>query len=288
MVKKFTKWIAQNIALSFTLFFAAITLILWLGSMGKINFSDLWLNLFAGFVASICTIAVIDSALKKQKEKEDLPLKLALYRDVQLFTSRVISLWQEMYVQCNTNRKNILIDDLFSKQEIEAIYENLDLEGSPDVIPQQNWFTFIDNEVNSFIQQGNDIINRYVSFAEPELLQALHHLVNDSSLVAYLVLVKKIRSADVNENIPRPPVLKCYTIMPTERDYCSIKIIFKWCRNNYENLKDEGFVYELANAISIINKNVPPSSVMSAEQLQQSVNEYEQWQKKLMESRNKV
>ncbi|WP_129724225.1 hypothetical protein [Xylanivirga thermophila] len=88
----------KNSALLITIEFSILFLILWLCFADEILLEDLWVNLLSGFIASISTITVIDNILKKQIEEDNLPLKLAMYRNVQLFVSRLISLWQEMYV----------------------------------------------------------------------------------------------------------------------------------------------------------------------------------------------
>lgn len=280
MLNKLKRWFKKNVALGFTLLFALITLVLWLFSVDEINFSDLWLNLLAGFVATICTITIIDSTLKKQKEKEELPIRLALYRDVQLLTSRVINLWQEMYTQCNPSRNNILIDDLFVKEEIEFIFANLDLEGFPNVIPQRNWFGYIDENAKDFEKRGNLILDRYVSLAEPELLEAIHYMVNNSALCARLSLIQGVKRTDMYDGIPRVPLLQIYMSKPKERDYDNFKRIIKWCRDNYEKLSDYGTVGNISERVVIMNPHVPPESSMTEEKLGKYVKEYRMWQQR--------
>lgn len=150
-LKEFAK---KNIALLITIGFSILFLILWLYFAEEILLEDLWVNLLAGFIASICTITVIDNILKKQIEKDNLPLKLAMYRDVQLFVSRLISLWQEMYVQSVVLEKKLLISELFTSENINKIYTQLDLEGFPNVTPRQNWFNYIDNAQRDLCERG--------------------------------------------------------------------------------------------------------------------------------------
>lgn len=274
------KLFKKNMALGFTIAFAIITLILWLCSVDEIDFSDLWLNLLAGFIATICTITIIDSNLRKQKEKEDIPIRLALYRDVQLLASRIICLWQEMYEQCNSSRKEILIDDLFSETEIGYIYENLDLEGIPNVIPARNWYIYIVENATDFKQRGNRILDRYVSLAEPELFQAIHYLVNDSVFCERLLFIQTIKHTDACEKIPRVPLLKNYVYKPTEKDFESIRIINNWCRENYKKLSAGGNVYSIQERVVIMNPNVQPKSIMTQEKLEKCVTAFKLWQNK--------
>ena len=265
--KRSVEWIKKNTALVITICFALITLFLWFFSTKNYNFSDLWLNLSAGFIASICTIAVIDNILNKQKIKNEEPLRLALYRDIQLFTSRLISLWQEMYVQSNEQRDNISVNELFSEENISAIYDSLDLEGEPNVISKQNWFTYISSNSEDLIKRGNRILDRYPGFAESELFQSIHHLVNDSPFVGALTMMNKLRMHDVSDKFPRHPLLRCYTIEPNDRDYSSINSLFRWCREQYLKLEKVGCVYKIADKVVVINSNTPPNSVMTEQKM---------------------
>lgn len=280
MMSKIKAWLKKNVALGATIVFAIFTLVLWLFSVETIDFSDLWLNLLAGFISTICTITVIDSTLKKQKEKEDIPIRLALYRDVQLLTSRFIGLWQEMYAQCNVNRKRILVEDLFSDEEIGYIYKNLDLEGSPSTVPQRNWFVYIEENIKDFKTRGNCILDRYVSIAEPDILQAIHQLINDNTLCAHLLLIHNIRRNDVCEQIPRAPLLFSYACKPNEQDFQSIKIIIKWCRDNYVKLNDYGTIYTIPEKVVILNQHIPPSSIIDKEKLENYLIRYQKKQEK--------
>ena len=174
--------------------FTLISFILWYISTPDHGLSDLWLNLLAGFIAALCTSLGIDQILRKQKEADERPLRLALYRDVQLFASRMIFLWKEMYAQSNEDRESIAIDKLFSEEIISKIYIQLDLEGRPNVIPEQDWFTYINSVAADLVQRGNRILDRYVFIIEPELVFAIHHLITDSPFVSKLLNIRHIRA----------------------------------------------------------------------------------------------
>lgn len=277
--KRIIEWIKRNIALVVTICVALVTLVFWFYSTETYDFSDLWLNLSSGFIASIFTIAVIDYILKKQKAKSEEPLRLALYRDVQLFASRLISLWQEMYVQSNEQRDNISVNELFSKENIGAIYNSLDLECEPNVIPKQNWFTYISSNSEDLIKRGNMILDRYPGFAEAELFQSIHHLVNDSPFVGMMTMMNKLRMHDVRDKFPRHPLLRCYTIEPNDKDYTAINSLFRWCREQYMKLENVGCVYKIADRVTIINSNTPPNSVMTERKMIEISNAYENFVK---------
>lgn len=279
MIKRIKNLVRENLALSITVIFATVSFFLWIVFADELDLSDLWLNLLAGFIASICTISVIDNILKKQKEKDEIPFRMALYRDAQLFTSRLIPLWQEIYTESQEDRSNILVDELFSKEMIEKIFCSLDLEGYPSTTPKQDWFTYIDYNRADLVSWGNQILDRYAASAEPELFHAIHHLVNDSPFVGNLQFIKQIRTIDIQNRIPRLPLLSSYTIVPDLKDYKAVQVLLTWCRSEYEKIKDKGPVYHIAEKIVIINPNSPPSSIITEEKFLRISHEFSVWQK---------
>lgn len=277
VTKRIWQWTKVNCALVVTTILAITMFVLWQISTDTHNYSDLWLNLLAGFITSIITITVIDNIIKKQQEKKEKPFRIALYRDIQFFSSKLISFWQEMYVQSNVNRDNISVNELFTAEQIGSIYVNLDLEGNPNIIPKQDWFTYIDEASSDLIERGNRILDRYVSVAEPELFQAIHHLVNDSPFIGVLWTAKRIRLVDISNKIPRHPLLQSYVIAPTDKDYSAIKTLLTWCQEEYNKVNDTDTAYQIADKITIINPDIPPSSVMTEEKMRKFSQDFEIW-----------
>lgn len=218
-------------------------------SADEIVLSDLWLNLLSGFIASLCTLFFIDRALQKQKEKEELPLRVARYRDIQLFTSRLIMLWMKMFQFTSQYQKEISIDTLFSKDIIKEIYENLNIQEEAPVSPKQSWNTYINSVKNDLIHRGNHILDRYVSIMPPELFGAIHHLTNESPFIDRLQIISELERAGI---IMRAPLLKHYIQFPGSRDYESIHILFQWCESEYEKLKQYPDICTIHLTYSII------------------------------------
>lgn len=244
MISKKTKlFIKNNIALVITIVFAMITFGLWICSPDEKVLSDLCLNLLAGFISSIFVIAVIDNIVKKQKEAEKTPLKLALYRDVQMFASRIISMWGEMYSASVKTEKSLAVTALFTSEEIEKISFNLDLDGKPNVYPETNWFKHIEMELQEILNRGNKILDRYMSEANPDLLQEIHYTINDGGLVSGLKMISLIRRYDINEHRSRVPLICQYTSRPQEKDYMIIKKYFRGVILNIWNyMKRETYI----------------------------------------------
>lgn len=283
VIKSFLCLFKRNIALLITIALAVITFVLWFFSSDKHDFADLWLNLLSGFISSIITIAVIDKILKNQKDKNETPLKKAMYRDIQLFTSRFIGLWGEMYIQSTEKRDKLFADNLFESDTIDYIRNNLDLEGRPNVLPAQNWFTYVDSCRKDLVNRGEKIINSYVSIADPEVIQSIHYLINDSFLIGNLSFLQKVHSVDLIENIPRPPLLACYTPGSNTADKEMVSQLLSWCRMQYKKLHDNTNkttidIYPIPHEICVINPKNPPSSMMSEERKTDLFNRFTEWQ----------
>ena len=276
-------WIKNNKHLLITASFALVSGGCLFFTADTLKISDLCLNLLAGFISSGITIGVIDRIIRRQQEVKDTPIKRALYRDVQLFTSRLIGLWQEMYVQSTENRSQITTEELFDPSNIVEVGGNLDLEGFPNIIPEQNWFAYIENQRKDLVAIGEKILSTYINIAEPELFQAIHYLVNDSAYIGHLRWICVTRAYDVSNNVPRPSLLGWYTIMPRETDYAMVKQLISWCRSQFKKLckidrQENVGIYPIAEQITLINPNTAPTSIMSAEKKVKAFDAFKKWQ----------
>lgn len=285
MFKLLANWCKNNIALLITTSFAIASLLLWLFSTENHELSDLWLNLLAGFISSLLTIAVIDRIIKSQKNKNERPLRLAMYRDIQLFTSRFIDLWREMYVQSVENRSEISINHLFDIDNINSIRDNLNLEGFPNIAPPQNWFVYIDSCRRDLVERGEKIINSYVSIADPEVIQSIHYLINDSFFIGNLNILQRIHSFDIANQIPRPTLLSCYIPEPNESDKKMTSQLFAWCHTQYNNLhsttkQDSIEIYPIPTQVYILNPTTLPTSIMKEETKLELFERFSSWQKR--------
>lgn len=283
VLQKILRGCKRNLSLIITLLFALLAGIGWLLTADTLKISDLCLNLLAGFISSGITIGVIDRIIRKQKESKDIPLQKALYRDVQLFAARLIGLWQEIYVQSTETRTEITIEDLFDPENIITISSNLDLNGYPNVSPKQNWFAYIENQRKDLVERGEKILETYMSFAEPEIIQAIHFLINDSSYIAHLSFVNMVHTTDRLNKIPRPSLLAWHYMPPREPDYVMVKQLTSWCRRKFDVLhskeyKDKIDIYPIAERITIINPNSAPTSIMSEDDKIKAFTRFKEWQ----------
>ena len=239
---------------------------LWLLSSNELSVSDLWLNLLAGFIASICTIAVIDNIIKRQKKEELLPILISQYREIQLFTSRLIGFWSSMYASCIKTNQPVSTDDLFSSISMEKVYQTLDLEGKANVTPEVNWFTNIEYNRNDLDIRGNQILNRYLIYCDPQVFRSIHHTIHDSAFIGRLQITKSIRTYDLQNQFPRVPILQQYSTLPSEEDYKQIKILFTWCRNIYSELSSKADIYPITEIA--VPANTKPSSFINDQKIE--------------------
>ena len=261
---KFLNRLSAQAAFIVTLILALTCLVFWLCSSSSYNWAGLWLNLSAGFFVSLCTIFFIDRLIKQQKAQEELPLRLAMYRDVQVFASRFFSLWEKMYIQSVTQRMALTVEQLFSNEVIEQIYESLDLEGKPSSGASRDWFSYIDNSVKDLIERGNHILDRYAFIAEPRLFYVIHHLINDSPFIGILSSLVMLHTFSLSEKYNRLPTLHCYNLIPDNKDYEAARSLFSWCKAQYDCLIDtDNTIREAANIVKVTDEL--PTSIMTKE-----------------------
>lgn len=237
-VRRIWSCIKNNMALIVTFLLAILFGWLWFIAPEGNRYAELWLNLSAGFIASFITITVIDRILKNQKETNERPLRQAMYRDIQLFTSRFVLLWQEMYLHSVTERANMKVEELFEPSTIEIIRNSLDLSCMANTYPKQNWFSYIENARKDLENKGQKILSKYTNIAEPEALQAIHYLITDSAYLARLSIIEQMRMINEREHLLSITLLGNYTMNPKDIDLLMVSQLFEWCRSQYEKLHE--------------------------------------------------
>ena len=282
IINKICNWCKLNTALVIIIAFTIATTIVWYYCPKESAFADLTLNLLAGFISSIITIAVIEKIIQRQKERNEKPLKEALYRDVQLFTTRLIGIWSEMYAQSTAERENIPVAALFTAECITKIYHTLDLEGITNTVDKQNWFTYLYNGSKDLVDRGRKICTDYFAIADPELIHTVHYLITDSVFLGLFHLIAEGYAADIQLHIPRPTLLQCYLPEPVSNDYDAVIQLLAWCHHQYDVLHDDSdqrkFILPILTNINILNPHVPPSSIMSESKLEKMISAFDKYQ----------
>jgi hypothetical protein len=142
----FKKYILYFILIVLALFFV----IIWRLDNNPGSLSDFGLNAFTELLGIIITIAIVENIIKKQNEKAILPIKAAIYRDIQLFASRIIGFWYDVHFESVPEDDPKNIEELFSANTFEKMLNYLSLDGEPKVYPKTNWWQL-------FASQGKDI-----------------------------------------------------------------------------------------------------------------------------------
>lgn len=274
MVKKLKTIIQKNSVLLILFIAAGLSLCGWLFIP---CLSSLFLNLLTGFISSIFTVIVIDKILQKREEKDQEPIKLALYREVQLFASSLISLWSSMYEESCEHKEQISVKTLFTEKTIDEIAWSLHLDKEANVIPKQTWFSYLSTQSQSITKRGNKLIDRYAFFLEPELFQVIYYLCNEGALLFGIKQMSIAQQADASLYIPHPHVLISYFFPLNEQDLEAVNKLLEWCSLTYSKLKNHNGIYEIQKDVTIVNPNLPPRARIEKEDVERLFKNFKHW-----------
>lgn len=262
------KWIKRNSPWLITALCTIVSLVLWLIFQNRPNLTSLFINLTAGFFVSTFTICIIDRILKKQREKDLRPLQEALYRDVSKLKNEIVSLWSDMYVQSVEQRTEIQIEELFTKDVLQEIYDHLDLEGKPIILQMQNWFQNFEYTYGNSQKTGDKILERYNFVAPPEMLKTIHYLINNSVFAGELLhRISITKQIDISRKVKRLPMMNCYIMFPQDKDIIEIHNLIRGHKELAKELFGKSFNSN-SERVKIVNPHTKPSSIISDEKLQ--------------------
>jgi hypothetical protein len=209
-----------------------IGLILWL--LVK-KTKDFGLNFTTEILGAVITVFILDRLIKKREEDKNIPLKIAIYEDIRLYTTRYIGFWIETYLLSVPEDPPKDISDFFSKIGMPKILSYLHLDSEPNVTPSQKWWDWIVHNAKEFKVNGEKILDRYSGFLDPEIFGHLHRLT-ESHFNGCLIMIPAIRQSDNIYKTPRVKVLGNYSIEPMEDDFKAILGLVNWCENSYNDL----------------------------------------------------
>lgn len=146
-----------------------------------------------------------------EKEKENIPIRCCVYRELQVFISRIISLWcsiEHVAVENNVaNGSNITdIRSVFNREFIQQRVACVNLSQSSNTISFNSiyvdWYTKIFSELTTIINQGNLITTRYKYDMPTKIFYDMFYLVNDSNMLGNLpMILNAITSSKRSKNI---------------------------------------------------------------------------------------
>jgi hypothetical protein len=257
--------------------FAVVALYLWNPIAKSESISDFGLNAFTELIGIIVTVLIVDRIIKRQNEVTLLPVKVSMYRDIQLLLSRLVSFWGDIYYLSVPEGEHLSVEQLFSEECFDKILMYLSLDKEPNVYPKTKWWNWIPVQGKDFRQRGEEILERYSTFLEPEIFRLIHLLVKDSYFISGMAKIEDLRNYDISNGVPRPHNLGAYYFIENEALGAVIEL-YRWCEKNYLILSNKGYkVYKVALGHPNQPKN-PPPSMLTTQELDSQYEAFRAWQ----------
>lgn len=216
---------------------------------------------------------------KQQYERKILPVKVAMYREIQIFLSRIVSFWSDVHYYSVPESEPSTINELFSLECFNKMGRYLNVNGQPNVSPPTTWCHYLNSSGREFIEKGEKILNRYNAYLDPEVFRYIHYLVEDSYFISGMNRILNIRNFDLNNGIPRSLYLAAYYPMPDEEILNTIINLFTWCEKTYTELIQKGYiVYKVSMRSSDTPKPSSMSSMITPEEFESQNEMYRMWQ----------
>ncbi len=242
---------------------------------------DFGLNFFTEMLGAAITVLILDQLIKRREERKNIPLKLAIYEDVRLYTSRYISFWKQTYLDSVPEPVPENVTVFFSEQGMSKIIYYLYMDSEPNVAPRRYWWDYIIQNAKEFNENGDKILNRYSHNLEPEVFKYIHQLT-ESDFNRTLLMIPAIRQIDDQHNFPRVKVLCSYSIEPIKEDYEAIIALINWCESKFAKLQEHSLsLKRVAIYTPVAERILPPKCMIPEEILQKQQNE-------LLEFRNRT
>lgn len=274
MIKKLYKQYKLYLVL---LILILMAFLLWKLNGPSGNIGDFGLNLFTELIGIFITVALVEKIISKQKSKEMIPVKAAVYREIQVLMSRIIGFWAEVY-DCSVpgdNPQNVR--DLLNAECFQKMRINLNMDSNANVYPETTWWNWFESNGKEFQDRCNAILNRYFIYLEPNLYKELHYLLNDSFLFDSMRNTVISRRLNEREGIPKPKVLEYYLYMQ-ESTYKTLLNIYNWCEETYRELTDLNYEVHKVQ-INYANKKLSvPKSMIDYNELMAQTSKFIKWQ----------
>lgn len=237
--------------------------------------------ILVGLFLNSLSLRTSNSISKAEKEKEEekiLPVKVAMYREIQIFLSRIVSIWSDVHYYSVPKSEPSNIEELFSMESFDKMGRYLNLNGQPDIFPPTTWWYYFNSSGQEFIEKGEKILNRYNAYLDPEIFRYIHYLVEDSDFIIGMTRILDLRNYYSSNGIPRPQYLAAYYPMPDEEILNTIIKLFIWCEKIYTELTQKGYtVYKVSIRSSDTPKPSTMSSMMPPEEFEFQNQKYETW-----------
>ena len=202
---------------------------------------------------------VVNKKIAAEEESRKTPLRLAAYEDISVFINRLMGLFVELHRQSVPNEAPKDINDFFTEEQMNVIYQSLNLNGKANVTPEQNWWVYLANESKNICDYGEKVLVRHAGHVEPEVYNLVHHLAESPEL-STMQMLPRLKSMPLRQNFP--PVLAANAVIPSNTFFSNMINLLNWCTELKEthsgtNINMRGlFVYN-----PNIERKLPPDSM---------------------------
>lgn len=227
---------------------------------------ELGLEVFGGLVGMGITVLIVDKLLKRQRENELLPIRIAYYRDTQLFLSKLISFWANVYNYSVPKSNPETIETLFSEESFTQMAERLDLSSVvPGMSFDKTWFELFDEKAEEFEKAGKEILSQYSVYLDPEIFGSMHHIVKCGRFIISMKDINKFRKYNEKKHLSEPTTLSNYYYMWDEEDFEHLIRIYRWCVECYAGIAKmkRGIAVQTVGIPVRKNKKMPPPCMIS-------------------------
>ncbi len=206
----------------------------------------------------------------KAEGKKRLPHRLAAYEDVRLLSNRLVSYWQDIYLQSVPGEFPATIDRLLSQESLNKMGISLDLDAKPNVTPPRTWWQWLPQQLADMNTLAEKILERHIQVLDPVAYSHIHSILSDGMLSPMKAnIINTIKQSDQATKFPRPTNLGSYLI-DDEESLKPILELDKWCKKEYKILQQTNET-SIKKPFEIHEIKIPtskPKSCISQEKLQ--------------------
>ncbi len=214
---------------------------IWLTFSINSKYVQFSLNISASILSIILTLSIVDNLIKKSEEEKSKPLRSAMYEEIRFFIVTFINFWQDINIATSEKHSAIDIKQLFENKKFSEMFLRLNLDKSPNVTPQTNWWYWISKESENFSNLIDKILNRYLSILDPEIFKNLHYLGQEDYMLKGLRELPGLKAYDERMGFYRPRYLAAYLPKTDQEYFDSIINVYNWCKNEYKMLSESGY-----------------------------------------------
>ncbi|UZE97624.1 potassium channel family protein [Alkalimarinus alittae] len=169
---------------------------------------------------------VVNKKIAAEEEAKKIPLRLAAYEDISVYVNRMMRLFMNFYKHSVPSDAPIDMKDFFSVDCMETIYGMIDLNGRPDVIPDQDWWSYIPEEAKNIIELGEKVLVRHAGHIDPEIYSLVHSIAESPELLT-MKIIPRLKNLPIREN--HPPILAANAATPSHEFLTNILKLHSWC-----------------------------------------------------------